>query len=157
MEFVLVYSLLLLPMTMILIFTAQMLWVWNSVIEFTREGARYGATHCWQAGGENVQTYMKANIPAMVDMEQFQNGEAEIVVEYLMRDPDSGNLAEFSCDGSECSTECVPDAVSVKVQNYEFRKLFSYFGLAGVSIPPFQTVVPIESAGCDPEQGTCLP
>ena len=29
------------------IFVAEMLWVWHSVVDFTRDGARYAATHCW--------------------------------------------------------------------------------------------------------------
>jgi hypothetical protein len=52
---------------------------------------------------------------------------------------------------------CVPDAVTVRVTNYEFRKFMGYLGLPPVSVPDFYTTVPIESAGCDPEQGTCLP
>jgi hypothetical protein len=156
-EFVLVYSLILLPVTMMVIFTSQMLWVWNSMVEFTREGARYAATHCWQPGGENVLSYMRENVPLTVDMEQFQSGEVEIMVEYFARDPESGNFTEYSCDGSECSAECVPDAVRVRITNYEYRKFFSYLGLPGVRAPEFATILPIESAGCDPEQGTCLP
>ena len=40
-EFVIAYSALLLPVTMMIVFTAKLLWVWNSMADFTREGARY--------------------------------------------------------------------------------------------------------------------
>jgi hypothetical protein len=155
-EYVLVTGGILLPLTFAIVYTAQLLWVWNSVVDFTREGAKYATTHCWQDGGGNVTAYMRAHVPAMVDMEQFQNGEAEIVVDYFGRDAETGALVEFACEG-ECSTLCVPDVVRVRVQNYEFRKFMSYMGLPGVRIPDFSTTLPMESAGCDPEQGTCLP
>lgn len=145
-----------LPMIFALTFTAELLWVWHSVAEFTRDGANYAATHCWMASGGNVVNYMRTHVPPMVDMDQFQTGEAEIQVTYFLRDPASGVLNEFTCDG-ECSQMCIPDTVTVRVRNYEFRKFMSYLGLPPVTIPDFQTSHPVESAGCDPEQGTCVP
>ena len=156
-EFAIVYSAVILPVTFAIIFTAELLWVWNSVVEFTRNGARYAATHCWQPGSDNVRTYMQQNVPPTIDMNQFQSGEAEIQIQYYSKDPDTGALVEFACEGSECSTECVPDTVTVSVTNYEFRAFMSYLGLPPVTIPNFQTTVPIESLGCDPDQGVCLP
>jgi hypothetical protein len=156
MEFVLVSAGVFFPVTLALVFTAQLLWVWVSVVEMTREGARYAATHCWQSDAQNVISYIRTHVPLNIDQEQFTNGEAEIVVEYFARDPESGALVEFACDG-DCSTSCIPDAVVVRVRNYEFRHFMSYLGLPPVTIPGFQTTLPMESAGCDPEQGTCLP
>jgi hypothetical protein len=156
-EYVLTASAVILPLTFAIIFTAQLLWVWHSVVEYTREGGRYATTHCWQGDGENVATYMKTHVPLMVDLDQFQNGEAQIELKYFSRDAESGQLVDFSCDGGDCSTMCVPDAVSVRITNYEFRKFVSYLGLPAVKIPDFYTILPMESAGCDPEQGSCLP
>lgn len=156
-EFVVLYGALVLPLTFALLFTAELLWVWHSVVEFTRAGARYAATHCWQASGENVITYMRDHVPPMVDQEQFRGGPAEIVVEYFARDPETGQLTEFTCESGECSTQCVPDAVTVRVQNYEFRRFVTFLGLAPVALPDFHTSVPVESAGCTADEGTCTP
>lgn len=155
-EYALAYLGVILPLTFAVIYTAELLWIWHSAADFTRAGARYAATHCWQAGGQNVLNYMRSNAPLMVDRQQFTDGTAELSVIYYSKDPDTGTLAEFSCDG-DCSTNCVPDTVTVAVRNYEFRYFLSYLGLPPVVMPNFQTSVPIESAGCDPEQGTCLP
>lgn len=156
-EFALLYAGIILPVTFAIVFTAEMLWVWHSVVELTRDGARYAVTHCWQPGASNVQQYIRTHVPRTVDMDQFQSGQAEITIEYLSRDPDTGQLTDFICDNGECSTLCVPDTVSVSVTNYQFRRFVSFFGLPPVAIPTFRTSLPMESAGCDPEQGTCLP
>src|SRR5581483_5244815 len=156
-EFVITQLVIVIPLTFAIVFTAELLWVWHSVVDFTRDGARYASTHCWQGSGENVVAYMRTHVPPMPDIDQFQQGQAEIVVRYFARDPDTGALTDFTCDGGECSTECVPDAVSVTIRGYEYRKFMSYLGLPPVALPDFHTSLPIESAGCDPEQGTCLP
>lgn len=155
-EFALVYVGLIIPITFAIIFTAQMLWLWHSVNEWTREGARYAATHCWQAGGGNVLNYMRSNVPANVDQEALQSGQADVQVLFYGRDADTGTLSEFTCD-SECSPNCVPDVVTVSVNNYEFRRFMSYLGLSPIQMPNFSTTVPIEGAGCDPETNTCTP
>lgn len=155
-EYALVYSLVILPVTFAMIFTSLLLWVWHSANDFTREGARYAVTHCWQNGGQNVIGYMRSHSPITWDRDQFQNGPMEIQVLYFAKDPESGDLVEFTCDG-ECTAACVPDIVTVKVTNYEFRGMQNYFGLAPLRMPDFQTTLPMESAGCDPEQGTCVP
>ncbi len=156
MEYILVYVSLLLPLTMALIFTAELLWVWHSVLDFTREGARYAATHCWQPAGDNVVNFMRSNVPLMVDQEQFRAGLAEISVQYFAIDPETGSLAEFSCEGSSCSRECVPETVTVRILNYEFRAFLGYLGLPPVAIPNFQTSLPIESAGCSADDAGCV-
>ena len=73
-EFALLYSAAILPLTFMIIFTSELLWIWHSVADFTRDGARYAATHCWQGDGSNVVTYMKANIPLMPYQDQFLTG-----------------------------------------------------------------------------------
>ena len=155
-EYAILTASVIIPVTFGLIYATQILWIWHSVSDFTRDGARYASTHCWQASGDNVQNYMKTHVPLMVDQDQFQNGTAQIDISYSSLDPSTGTLTAFSCD-TECSTACTPDAVTVTVSNYEFRGFVAYLGLPSVQIPNFQTSMPIESAGCDPDQGTCLP
>lgn len=147
-EFAISYAFLFLPLSMMIIFTGQLLWVWHSAVEFTRLGARYASTHCYQAGGSNVITYMRANVPPMTDRDTFRDGSAELEVTYYQRDAATGELGEFTCAGSDCTRECAPDMVRVRIVNYQFRGLQSYFGLPPVSLPNFQTSLPVESAGC---------
>ncbi|HYM12571.1 MAG TPA: TadE family protein [Bryobacterales bacterium] len=156
-EFALVFSLILLPLTFMIVFASQMLWVWHSVAEWTRAGAKYAATHCFQSDGENVKQWMRNNVPPMVDINKFRDGEVDINVDYFSQDPATGDLTAFTCSGTECSPECVPDAVHVSVSNYEFTRFFNVLGLPPVPIPDFSTAVSMEGAGCNPEQQTCLP
>jgi Flp pilus assembly protein TadG len=155
-EFALAYAGLMLPATFALLFTSQLLWVWHSVNEYTRQSASYASTHCWENTADNVLTFMRANVPAMIDQTQFQNGPVQLSVTYFARDPDSGQLTAFSCDGN-CSTGCIPDTVTVSVTGYQFRTFVTSLGLPPVIIPDFRTSLPVEGAGCDPEQGICLP
>jgi len=155
-EYIAAYAGILLPLTLALTFTSELLWVWHSVNDFTREGARYAATRCWQGGG-NVTAWMRNNVPLTFDRDQFQSGQVEIQVEYFARDPDSGAIAAFECDGAECSRECVPDLVRVSIANYEFRAFLSYLRLPPVPIPNFQTTMPMESAGCSADEQECTP
>jgi hypothetical protein len=154
-EFALLYAGVILPLTFMIVFVAQMLWIWHSVVDFTRDGARYAATRCWQPDGSssNVLQYMQSHVPAMIDMDQFQTNSAGIQVQYFAQQPD-GSLAVF--DGSACSG-CLPDAVSVSVTNYQYRRFSSFFKLPNVTIPPFTTTVPMESAGLQDASGTCVP
>ncbi len=153
-EFALVFAGVILPLTFMTIFVSEMLWVWHSVTEFTRDGARYAATHCWQSDAGNVLAYMQSHVPRMMDMDQFQSGAAGIEVRYFSKDPDSGNLVDFSCDGGDCSVNCIPDSVQVRITNYQFVRFSSYMKMAPVTIPDFRTSVAIGSGGCD-ESGTC--
>jgi hypothetical protein len=155
-EFALIYSTVILPLTFMLIFVAEMLWVWHSVVDFTRDGANYAATHCWQADGSNVQTYMTSHVPRMIDMDQFISGEAGITVSYYLRDPTTGSLSDFTCDAGDCTPNCIPDAVTVRVTTYEFTKFSGFFRLPAVPLPDFHASMPMGGAGCD-ETGTCLP
>jgi hypothetical protein len=155
-EFVLAYAAVLLPLTFAIIFTSELLWVWHTVNDFTRKGAGYASTHCWMNSASNVLDFMHSNVPLVINRDQFQNGPVEIHVSYFGKDPDTGQLVPFACD-TECSTTCIPDTVTVSLTNYQFSTFFTSIGLPPVVIPDFRTSVPMESAGCDPEQGVCLP
>ena len=155
-EFALACAGVVFPTLFAVIFTSQLLWVWHSVNEFTRLGASYATTHCWENSGSNVVDFMRSNVPPVISGDQFQSGPAEISVTYFARDPASGQLLPFSCDG-DCSTNCIPDEVTVTVTGYEYRPFVTSLGLPPVPLPNFQTSLPVESAGCDPEQGVCLP
>lgn len=155
-EFAIVFAGIILPITAMLISLAQMVWVWHGVTELTRDGARYAATHCYQEGS-NVVGYMRENVPPIPDRDQFASGGADIVVSYLGRNAETGDLEEFACEGSPCSRECVPDVVSVTVRGYEFRGFFAFFGLPPIALPNFQTTVAMESAGCSPDSEDCTP
>src|ERR1700733_10642968 len=86
-ESAMIYAAVILPLTFGIVFVAEMYWVWHSMVEFTRDGARYAATHCWQRGGENVLSYMQTHVPLTIDQNQFQSGgTAQIVVQYFQRD-----------------------------------------------------------------------
>lgn len=158
-EYALLYAGIILPLTFGIVFVAEMLWVWHSMVEFTRDGARYAATHCWQGDAQNVIAYMQAHVPPTIDQDEFRGlgtGPAQITVNYYSTDPDSGSLIDFTCDG-ECTVDCMPDVVTVQITGYEFRHFVDFLKLPPVAMPPFPTTLPMESAGCDPEQGTCLP
>ena len=89
-EYAITFAGIMMPLMFMIIFTAQLLWVWHSIVDYTRDGARYATTHCWQASGDNVMAYMRTHTPMMVDNDQFQNGQADISVQYFSRDPDTG-------------------------------------------------------------------
>jgi hypothetical protein len=155
-EYVLLFGGVIVPLTFGLIAMAQLMWVWHSVVDYTRLGARYAATHCWQGDGQNVVAWMRQNAPPIPDQASFRDGGVDLVVEYFKLNPDTLTLEAFSCDG-ECSVTCIPDTVTVRVRNYEFRPFMAYLGLPPVQIPDFSATMPIESAGCDPDTGTCTP
>ena len=156
-EFAVLFAGVILPLTFMTIFVAEMLWIWHSVEDFMRAGAQYAATHCWMADNSNVLNYMQSNVPAMIDQQQFQpGGTAVINISYFAQDPVTGALSPFSGCGADCSATCIPDAVSVGVSNYQFTRFSGYFHLPPVTIPPFTAQIPVESAGCD-ESGNCLP
>jgi Flp pilus assembly pilin Flp len=156
-EYAILYAGVILPLTFAIVFLSEMLWVWHSVVDYTRDGARYAASHCWTSDGNNVRTYMQTHVPRMIDMDQFQQGQAQINVEYFAADPTTGALSDFTCSSGDCTVDCLPDAVTVSISSYQFARFQRFFGLPPVVIPDFRTSLPIESNGCDPEQGVCLP
>jgi len=155
-EFALLYTLVIVPLTFGIVFISETLWIWHSVVDFTRDGARYAANHCYQADAANVITYMQANVPPMIDQNQFQLGQASINVAYYQNSGAGAALNAFSCD-SECSVYCEPDVVSVGVSGYQFDRLLNFLKIAPLVIPPFTTTIPTESLGCDPATGACTP
>ncbi|HEY2017608.1 MAG TPA: TadE family protein [Bryobacteraceae bacterium] len=150
-EFAILYAGVILPLTFMTIFVAEMLWVWHSVVDFTRDGARYAATHCWMSDGSNVLGYMTSHVPAMIDQQLFQNGTAQLAVQYFS----DGGVTPFN--GDTCGGLCVPATVSVGVSNYQFLRFASFMRLPPVTIPPFTTSVPMESAGYQDASGVCVP
>jgi Flp pilus assembly protein TadG len=157
-EFALLYGAIILPLTFGIIYVGEMYWVWHSMVEFTRDGARYAATHCYQSAiGTNVVTYMQSHVPVNIDLAQFQTGgTAQIDVVYQQLDPTTGNLIPVTCTPG-CDTSCVPDAVTVSVTNYEFTRFVTFLHLPPIVMPSFPTSMPIASNGCDPEQNVCTP
>ena len=156
-EYALLYAGVILPLTFAIVFIGELLWVWHSVVDYTRDGARYAASHCWQSDGGNVRTYMQTHVPRMIDMDQFQQGQAQINIQYFTADPATGSLSDFNCSSGDCTVDCVPDAVTVSISSYQFARFQRFLGLPPVVIPDFRMSLPIESLGCDPEQGVCLP
>ncbi|MCC7154466.1 MAG: pilus assembly protein [Bryobacterales bacterium] len=155
-EYAMLFVGVIMPFTFGLISLAQLLWTWHTAVEFTRMGARYATTHCWQAGGANVRQWMRGNVPAVLDSDMLLNGPAEIDISFAKKNADTGVWEDFVCD-RECSVNCIPDVVFVRIRNYEFRKFLNYLGLPPITMPEFSASMPIESAGCDPDQGVCLP
>jgi hypothetical protein len=146
-EFAVLCAGVVLPLTFMTIFVAEALWIWHSIVDFTRDGARYAVTHyCQATDGSNVVTYMRSHVPPMVDRAQFQpGGAATIQVQYL-------NSAGQPFSQSDCG-DCVPDGVGVGVGNYQFGRLAGYLKLPPITLPAFTTNLPMESAGLDPTLG----
>jgi hypothetical protein len=140
-EFAVMYSAAILPLTFMTVFVAQALWIWHGMVEFTRDGARYAATHfCGQADGNNVLAYMQAHVPPVIDQAQFQaGGSANIQIQYTYAE----GVDHGFCAG------CIPDSVTVSVTDYNFGRLAGFLRLPGIPMPPFTTNLPIESAGLD--------
>ena len=157
-EFVLMYAAVILPLTFGIVYVSEMYWVWHSMAEFTRKGALYAVTHCWQQGGGNVIAYMQQAVPVNIDTIQFQNGgTAQITVEYSAFSADSGApaLGAPTCDPT--NSICVPDTVTVSVTNYEFRRFVTFLNLPPVQMPDFRTSLAIQSGGADPDNpGNCV-
>ncbi len=150
-EFVVLYAGVILPLTFMVIFVAEMLWVWHGVVDFTRDGARYASTHCWTADGSNVLAYMESHVPAILDRSVFESGNAGITIQYFS----DGGVTPFN--GNTCAGICVPDTVSVSIANYQFLRFASFMKQPPVTIPPFTTALPMESAGFQDASGVCVP
>jgi hypothetical protein len=153
-EFALLYVAAIVPLTFMIVFVAEMLWIWHSAVDFTREGARYASTSCWalDGAGGNVLAHMQTVEPNV--MKQFQSAGAQVKVAYYTQNAD-GSLAPF--DATACTGGvCVPDAVSVGVSDYQFLPFSGFMKLPPVTMPPFTATVPMESAGFQDDSGVCV-
>jgi hypothetical protein len=153
-EFAVLYAAVILPLTFMIVFVAEMLWIWHSAVDFTRDGARYASTTCWALDGSaaNVLAHMQSVEPNV--MKQFQSAGARIQVDYFTQNPD-GSVTPF--DASACTGGlCIPDSVSVGVSNYQFLPFSGFMKLPPVAMPAFTTTVPMESAGYQDATGTCV-
>jgi hypothetical protein len=156
MEFALLYAAAVLPLTFMLVYVSQMLWIWHSVVDFNRAIAQFASTHCWQTdnSGSNVLAWATAHVPPMIDRAQFQNNAAGITVAYFSQAAD-GSQTPF--DGAACGgSVCMPDVVSISVTGYQFNRFSGFFRLGNVTMPPFTTVVPMESGGYQDASGACV-
>jgi hypothetical protein len=140
-EFAVLYSAVILPLTFMTIFVAQALWIWHGITEWTRDGARYAATHCYDADAvSRVVGYMRTHVPPVLDQAQFQEGgSANVLVQY----------------GTTACDDCIPDTVTVSVADYTFGRLAGFLRLPGIPIPSFATNLPMESAGRTDGSGGC--
>jgi Flp pilus assembly protein TadG len=152
-EFALLYSAVVLPLTFMLVYVSQMLWIWHSVSDYTRGIAHFAATHCWQSddSASNVLLWATNHVPPMIDQDQFQSNAAGITVSYFAQAAD-GTLTPFACE----TTACVPDMVSISITSYQYNRFSGFFGLPSVKMPPFTTTVPMESGGYQDASGTCV-
>ena len=147
----------LVPLTLGLIAFAEIGWTYHALTTITRQAARYAGTHCWQdEAGSNVSNWIQANAPLFPDRSQLTTGEIQIQVSYWMHDPVTRESVPFTCAGS-CSSQCVPDSVTVSISGYQFNHFLPLLGLPPLQVPPFSTTVEIESAGANPETGISSP
>jgi hypothetical protein len=145
------------PLTFGLIAFAELAWTYHALTALTRMGAQYAATHCFEdEGGSNVVSWMQSNAPAFPDRPLLVSGTIQIQVNYWMHDTETHTSVPFSCGGG-CSSECVPDSVTVSITGYEFSHFFSVLGLPPLQVPPFSTTIAIESAGGNPETTVSTP
>lgn len=156
-EFALLYGGVIIPLTFGMVYVSEMYWVWHSMVEFTRDGARYASTHCFQSDTQNVVSYMQTHVPVNIDQSQFQTGgTAQITVLFQQFDPSgTGILGPMQCNG-DCGTDCVPDAVTVSISNYQFTRFVGYLNLPPVVLPPFPTSVSMQSNGCNGDNGSVV-
>src|SRR5215831_6115449 len=139
------------PLTFGLLAFGELAWTYHALAALTRLGARYAATHCWQdESGSNVVSWMKANSPPFLDRPLLVTGGIQIQVNYWMHDAGTHQSVPFSCSGA-CSSNCVPDSVTVSITGYQFNHYFPLLGLSPLTVPPFSTTVAVESAGGNPE------
>jgi hypothetical protein len=155
-EFALLYGAVVLPLTFMLVFVSEMLWTWHTAVDFTAQIAQFAATHCWQPdnSGSNVTQWATTHVPPMIDRDQFASNAAGITVTYFTQNAD-GTQTPF--DAAACNGGvCVPDLVSVSITSYSFNRFSGFLGLPNVTMPPFTTVLPMESGGYQDATGVCV-
>lgn len=156
-ETAVVLAAIIIPLTVGTLMVSQAVWTWAGIIQLTRLGANYAATHCWQdSAGSNVVNYMQTHIPPMIDAQQITRGPAQIQVQYFTQDAVNRQTVPFECAES-CSTTCAPDAVTVTIIGYQFASLTRVLGLSPMTAPAFSTTMHIESQGGNPDTGEAVP
>ena len=141
------YAGVVLPLTFMTIFVAEALWIWHSIVDFTRDGARYAVTHYCQApDGSNVVATCRRT-PRRWSTRRSSRPAARPTFRCNIW------MARASRSAPAIAANCVPDSVSVSVANYQFGRLAGYLKLPAIPIPPFTTNLPMESAGLDPTLG----
>ena len=141
-EFALLYSAVILPLTFMAVFVSEMLWVWHSVVDFTRDGANYAATHCWMGDGSNVTAALQFGITGTAD------GSAAPLISNLTADMitvttqciDPVPLALGDCSVSGCGTPAGgqrPDFITVSMPNgYIIQPRIPYILLDPIPLKP---------------------
>ena len=59
-------------------------------------------------------------------------------------------------NGDTCAGECVPDAVSVSITNYQFLRFAGFHELPPVTMPPFTTSRADGERGLSGRSGVCV-
>lgn len=145
------------PLTLGLLAFAEIAWTYHALATITRQGARYAATHCWQDdAGSNVVNWVQSSAPAFPDRAQLISGGIQIRVNYWTHDPLVNQSVPFSCGGG-CSSQCVPDSVTVSIGGYQFEHFLTQLGFPPLEVPPFSATVEMQSAGGDAETGVSVP
>jgi hypothetical protein len=146
-EMAIALAFIVIPVTLALLAFIELAWTYHALTTLTRQGARYAANHCWQdSAGSNVVTWMQENSPMFPDRAQLASGGIQIQVSYWRHDAETHTSVAFECGGS-CSSECVPDAVTVSIVGYTFNHFLPMLGFSPIQVPPFSTTVEIQSAG----------
>ncbi len=156
-EMALVLVVAIVPLTLGLIGFAELTWTYHALTTLTRDGARYAATHCWtDDAGSNVVAWMQANSPPFIDRTKLITGQIQIQVSYWTHDSLTHQSIPFTCGGG-CGSECIPDAVTVRIAGYQITGLLVNIGLQPLQVPPFSTTVEMQSAGGNAETAISVP
>lgn len=146
-----------LPLTIALLAFAEIAWTYHALTALTRQGAQYAATHCFaDSTGSNVVNWMVANAPAFPDRPLLATGGIPIQVQYWTNDSSTHTTGPVIC-APDCSSQCIPDSVTVSINGYSFTHFLPYFGFAPLQVPTFSSTVEIEGNGANPETGVSLP
>ena len=113
------------------------LWTWNTIVQATREGARYAVVAIPTSGDTEIMKVVAYNDPnATASSIPVVPGltEANVRVRYLNN------------DGTAAANKIVADLIEVSVINYRFTFLDSILG-PQIALPPFTTSLPLEGLG----------
>ena len=137
------------------IFVAEMLWIWHGVVGFhARRRALSRPRTAGRRTAANVITYMQTHVPPMIDQDQFQTGATPIMqVQYFSLNADGATTA--------FNTRCCAGlhAGRGQRQRHELSVLAllpAFSGCRRCTMPPFTTNLPMESAGFQDASGACV-